>query len=67
MNPLDDSQRRDHVQYAVALKFLEIAWDALVREDLEDGLDQAERLVDHLRVMIKNKVVPIRGPKGRGI
>ena len=68
MIPLDDRQRLEHVQVAKFRDSVEKSWDAIVRGDLEEGLDLLEKAEETLRAVIKNKkkIVPIRGPKGRG-
>ena len=69
MIPLDDRQRREHLQRFEVLKLYEASWDAVARDDIDKGLDIAEKVVERLRAIQEQKnkvVVPIRGPKGPG-
>jgi histidyl-tRNA synthetase len=64
MGPLDERQRREDAQFGRAREHLEKGWDAFLQRDAETAADLFELAAADLRAVNKNKVVPIRGPKG---
>jgi hypothetical protein len=64
MGPLDERQRYEDVQIARARENIEKGWDAAVRRDTDTAADLLELAAADLRAVNKNKVIPIRGPKG---
>ena len=70
MVPLSDAQRREHLQKYEVERLFEASWEAFVRADYDGALDMWEKTGEKLRTFQKQKnkvVVPIRGPKGRGV
>ena len=70
MTPLDEKTKREHGHVGRAQEFMEKAWNAVVAKDYPSArtwLDHADECLIEAEKAKAAKVIPIRGPKGRGM